>query len=437
MKDAVSQQLRWQLFKLIDRLTRLGKPPRPIAATPQTARSASPKIWLFISTIGEMNAISGFLDALAALIPPQHWLIISDRQIYRQAYLQRFPQAQVVEISDDPREAQAMAAVCPPSLLLVAEIPLHPSDAPCRLPYAWLAAARRHAAPCVLVNGWPYGYPPSCRADALERALLGEAWLQAFDLLAVQDQAAADFVLARGARPECVAITGNMKFDALAAAQPARPGDGSLARWLAQGPTVIAGSVTDAAEQALVLEAFVALRQQRADAQLLLAPRHPENPQVMAHIAAQCQNYGLDYRCRSSQHDADPSPQPPCLVLDSMGELRTAFALGACAHIGRDHNLLEPLCAGLAVTALPDWNPTYPSYPVFKLLEHSGDIALHDDAAGLAFGWLAAMQQDASAGSRVAELHARHGGATARSWQLALPFVERASQRLAQAAGAA
>lgn len=431
MHGEFAQRLNWHLFSALDGLTRLGKP----VAQPLAPGRPQPAIWLFISTIGEMNAIGGFLERLATLIPAEHWVILSDRKIYRSAYLQRFPSAQVVEISDDPREAAALAAQRPPALLLVAEIPLQPSDAPCRLPYAWAHSARRHGAALLLLNGWPYRYQPSCRADLLERKLLGRAWLRAFDLVCIQDQAGAEFVLAHGARPASVHITGNMKFDALAqpTAAPAEA-ENSLASWLqASGrPSIVAGSVTDAAEQELVLAAFALLRQQEANARLLLAPRHPENPAVMTNIAQQCQQFGLSQQLRSAMLAGEADRAAACLVLDTMGELRTAFRFGAASHIGRDHNLLEPLCAGLPVSALPDWNSSYPSYPVFKLLAEGGDVALHDDARGLADCWLAALRAHTPAqqAARAQSLHQRFGGATERSWQLASPYLNQARARL-------
>ncbi|MGQ5523163.1 3-deoxy-D-manno-octulosonic acid transferase [Chitinimonas sp. PSY-7] len=432
MQDGFKHSLSWHLFSTLDGLTRLGKPIRQLLV----AGPPKPSIWLFLSTIGEMNAISGFLSRLAMAIPPQHWVILTDRKIYREAYLKRYPTAQVAEISDDPREAYQLAASYPPTLFLVSEIPLQPSDAPCRLPYAWVHAAERAGAPRLLVNGWPYRYQPSCRADALERKLLGRAWLRAFDLICVQDEAGSRFALEHGAQPQSVHICGNMKFDALAISPDAITTDQrGLAIWLQQTnrPTIVAGSVTDASEQALVFAAFAKIHRQSPTIRLLLAPRHPENPAVLHHIAQQCAEHGLGYQLRSEMLTSGKDSTADCLVLDTIGELRDAFRFGACSHIGKDHNLLEPLCAGLDVTALPNWDATYPSFPVFKVLSEAGDVSLHTDADSLARRWQHSLEQyqQQNRQSKVSELLARFGGATERSWQLASDYINQAQASLA------
>ncbi|PHV13341.1 3-deoxy-D-manno-octulosonic acid transferase [Chitinimonas sp. BJB300] len=427
MQDGFRHSLRWHIFSALDGLTRLGKPTRQLLGT----TSPKPSLWLFLSTIGEMNAIAGFLARLALVIPPQHWVILTDRKIYREPYLKRYPTALVAEISDDPREAYQLAASYPPLLFLVSEIPLQPSDAPCRLPYAWVHAAQQAGAPRLLVNGWPYRYQPSCRADALERRLLGKAWLRAFDLICMQDDAGSIFALEHGAQPLSVHVCGNMKFDALAIA----PDNGTtdqrrLASWLQQTkrPTIVAGSVTDADEQALIFAAFAKIHRQAPAVRLLLAPRHPENPVVMHHIAQQCAQHGLGYQLRTEMLASGKDSHADCLVLDTIGELRDAFRFGACSHIGKDHNLLEPLSAGLEVTALPNWDATYPSYPVFKVLSEAGDITLHTQADDLACSWQASIDQNPQQNrqSKVSGLLARFGGATERTWQLAAPYINQA-----------
>jgi hypothetical protein len=53
----------------------------------------------FVSTIGELNAIEPFLVRMLAEVPYRPLVLLTDRSVYRDAYLRRYPEAIVVEIT--------------------------------------------------------------------------------------------------------------------------------------------------------------------------------------------------------------------------------------------------------------------------------------------------------------------------------------------------
>jgi 3-deoxy-D-manno-octulosonic-acid transferase len=153
-------------------------------------------------------------------------------------------------------------------------------------------------------------------------------------------------------------------------------------------PVIVTGCITDFAEQEMVLDAFVTVRAHHPDALLVLAPRHPEVSERMQILRDYLGQRGLPAVFRSALADTPIAAQTACLVLDTMGELRDFYAAATVAHVGVDHNVLEPLGFGKPVTVKPGWNTTYPSYPVYRLLMDSQTLIEVAAADQLSAHWL-------------------------------------------------
>lgn len=391
------ESLRWAAFRALERLSDLrgNNTLGAFSLTPADARG--PALWCYVTTIGELNAVAPMIEWLISQQPGLRPVLITEHAHYREAYLARLPQAVVCISRGHSADARQLARVLPPAMLALAEIPCLPSEAPCRFSYAFLRAARRHGASTLMLNGWLYHYDPPARLDQLERQLLARDFLNAFDVLCVQDADTAQHLEARGAPRERLQITGNMKFDAMRrpdwrveqARSPRLLGD-----LLRTGrPTVVGGCVTELDEQRQVLDAFARLREQHADALLILAPRHPENLERMTALLAQLGEAGLAVVRRSQLDDAPLPAHAQCLVLDTVGELRDFYAAATVAHVGVDHNVLEPLGLNKPLTIRGGWDTTYPSYPVYRLLRDRGVLHECDDAASMCAYWLAAVEQ--------------------------------------------
>jgi len=357
------------LLALRQRATSAG---RHVAVEPQTT---PPSVWIFVSTIGELNAIQPFVNRLLDETGQPPVTLISDRTTYEEAYRSKFPTARL-EVTDGTwASVRRMLNRRPPCMLLVAEIPAVLHDAPCRFSYAAVHAARSCGAPVVLVNGWLYGYTPPSRMDAVEHAWFGRDYVRAYDLMLVQTEAVRQRLVEHGAAPDRVVVTGNIKFDAMlpaASAAPLSPLQQALRR-RAAGPLLVAGSVTETADQRGVLQAFCAIRALMPQALLVLAPRHPENLPRMTALLALLDEFGLGWR-RRSEHAPEAAAAGPVLILDTMGELRGCYAEATLAYVGTDHNVLEPLAFGKPVFVSGEWEPTYPSYPVYRQLLEAGAL---------------------------------------------------------------
>src|ERR1700687_265463 len=335
----VAVRVKRTVFSLLERVAEARRPSSAGVAFP-SSNNVSGALWVFVSTIGELNAIEPFLVLLLAKVPYRPLVLLTDRSVYGDAYLRRYPEAIVVEMTGS--EAPALAAALRPALLIVAEIPCRLSDAPCRFPFAFAYEAKRAGAAVCLINGWLYGQETASRIDRLERSWFRRDYLRLFDVLTVQNDDIARVLIDEGAAPDRTSVTGNIKFDAVAghreAARTAR--SGQLLRAMRDGtrPCIVAGCVTDHDEQARVLDAFVGLRGKLDRPLLVIAPRHPENRQMMTALAAELARQHISFALRSSLPDARVDDSVDCVVLDTMGELRDFYLAGTVAYVGRDNH---------------------------------------------------------------------------------------------------
>jgi 3-deoxy-D-manno-octulosonic-acid transferase len=389
---ALSTRIKWALFQLLERLSdlkgnsaaghlELNLPAQPLAS-----------LWVFVSTIGELNAIDPLLREIVGRLPQLKLVLITDHPHYRDSYLARYPVAEVCVTRGHGTDAATLARHYPPQLLVVAEIPSWPSDAPCRFSFAFLLEAKQAGAATVLVNAWLYHYATSSRMDAVERSLFQKDYVRAFDAIGAQTTETRQHLLAAGADPSRVKVVGNIKFDAMP------PSDWSpaharspvmLGALIASGrPVIVAGCITDYADQQMVLDAFVSVRTQHPDALLVLAPRHPEVTKHMEALHGFLKQRELIGFFKSTVPDAPIDTHTACVVLDTMGELRDFYAAATVAHVGVDHNVLEPLGFGKPVTVGAGWNTTYPSYPVYRLLMDAHTLLEATTAPQLTSTWL-------------------------------------------------
>ncbi len=388
----LNTHVKWSTFRLLERLSDLRG--NSAAGHLELRRPAQPiqSLWVFASTIGELNAIAPLLREIIARVPQLKLILITDHPHYRDSYLARYPTAEICITRGHSTDAATLAKQYPPQMLVVAEIPCWPSDAPCRFSFAFLLEAKKAGASTVLVNAWLYHYTPPSRMDFIERNLFQRDYVCAFDAIGAQTDETRKHLLAAGADARRVVVTGNIKFDAMQQPywSPTQARSPVMLGALIKSarPVIVAGCITDYAEQQMVLDAFVAVRQQHPDALLILAPRHPEVSERMQALREFLAQRGLPGVFRSTLADVPIAADMACLVLDTMGELRDVYALACIAHVGVDHNVLEPLGFDIPVTVKPGWNATYPSYPVYRLLMDSQALIEVNETKQLTDHWL-------------------------------------------------
>ncbi|MCU1723539.1 lipid IV(A) 3-deoxy-D-manno-octulosonic acid transferase [Pseudomonas sp. 5P_5.1_Bac1] len=214
------------------------------------------------------------------------------------------------------------------------------------------------------------------RFAGLTRPMLAE-----MSLFAVQTETEAERFRQLGARPECVQVTGSIKFDLKIDEQLLPRAQALREQWGAgQRPVWIAASTHDG-EDALMLDAHRQLLEVHADALLILVPRHPERFDAVYGL---CSEQFATVR-RSSGASVDG--QTRVLLGDTMGELLFLYALADIAFVGGSlvptggHNPLEPAALALPVIMGPH---VFNFLEISAMLREAGALQDVDDAEGLA-----------------------------------------------------
>lgn len=295
-------------------------------------QAGKPRLLIHAVSVGETNLIRPLVD----LLHEEFDLVIASTtdtgraravDLYsRQATCVRFP----LDLSGAVR--RFLDAVQPDGVALV-ELELWPN---------FMSECRRRGIPVGVVNGRLSDR--SFGRYRLAKPLLGKYFRQ-LAFVGVQDETYAERFIGAGAEPSVVSVCGTMKWDAASVTDDV-PGSAELAREMGidRGkPLIVAGS-TEPMEHALLRDA------RPAGVQLLCAPRKPEWFDEAARDLAGCTR-----RSRATAGTCDE-----LFLLDTIGELRKAYALADVVVVGRSFGELygsdpmDPAALGKCVVIGPN-----------------------------------------------------------------------------------
>ena len=170
-------------------------------------------------------------------------------------------------------------------------------------------------------------------------------------VFSMQSSLDAERLKAIGADGKKVQVSGNFKFDMEVSGERA-------ALTAVKGPVIVAGS-THRGEEELVLSAFLENLGKFPGLKLILAPRHPERFREVADLL---RGKKIPFVMRSEMGDGDGAGGPfngKVLLLDSVGELFSVYAIADIALIGKSflgiggQNPLEPAYWGKPILCGP------------------------------------------------------------------------------------
>lgn len=213
-------------------------------------------------------------------------------------------------------------------------------------------------------------------------AQLTRPMLEEMSLIAVQTESEAQRFRELGARPECVEVTGSIKFDLSIDPQLLVKARAVREEWQALDRPVWIAASTHEGEDSIVLAAHRQLLASYPNALLILVPRHPERFNAVFEL---CQREGFESVRRSRGEVVAPLTQ--VMVGDTMGELLFLYALADSAFVGGSlvpnggHNLLEPAALGKPVLSGPH---LFNFYDIAALLREAGALLEVEDAQSLA-----------------------------------------------------
>jgi 3-deoxy-D-manno-octulosonic-acid transferase len=220
-----------------------------------------------------------------------------------------------------------------PRLFLMVETEIWPN---------FLRELARQDIPAMLINGRLS--PRSFRGYRQLRPFMRQV-LRSVAALSMQTKLDAERIIAIGAEPSRVHITGNLKYDLpLTSLSHGEAQALRAALGLGEAPVFMAGS-THRGEEGIAIEAYLRARAQEATLRLVLAPRHLDR---LDEIEALLHRHQLTVQRRSRGRVSSHDGQEPVLLLDTIGELAKLYALGTVVFVGGSfvpiggHNVLEP-----------------------------------------------------------------------------------------------
>jgi 3-deoxy-D-manno-octulosonic-acid transferase len=326
---------------------RLGEVPARVARMRE--EGGLPVLWLHAVSVGEVLAVSRLVSELDFSLTGYR-LFISTTTATGQALAQeRFGASRVFYCPLDlPWSVGSFLSALEPRVLILVESEFWPN---------LLHGCFRRRIPVAVVNArisdrsWP-------RYKMMH--LLWKPLLSRLNAVIAQSEADAERLLALGCAPECVTISGNLKFDVRATEES----DATLLlRQLARGLRLVVAGSTLEGEEAVLLEAWPRLLEADPNLVLILAPRHPERFSAVALRVARSPFAWV----RRSDWPAKPAyalePLHPgeVVVLDTIGELASVYSLASIAFIGGSlfptggHNPLEPAQFGVAAVMGPHY----------------------------------------------------------------------------------
>lgn len=363
-------------------------------------RGAAP-IWVHAVSVGEVQAAVPLLRALLKRYPQVPLLVTTTTPTGSEQLRSLFEGSvrHVYMPYDLPDAVARFLSRTRPRLALIMETEIWPN--------LYRACARR-GIPVLLVNA---------RLSARSAAGYGRvrgltaATLACLHGVAAQSRADAERLIALGASPERVRVTGSIKFDMKIPASLTEQAAVLRRDWGQQRPVWIAAS-THEGEDEMVLDAQRGVRERFPNALLVLVPRHPER---FARVAALCREQGWQTVLRSS---GEPTPaDAEVFVGDSMGELLLFFAASDLAFIGGSliphggHNPLEASAQRLPVLFGPHM---FNFEQIAELLLEAGAAREVGDSGQLADSvahWLADPAARGTAGERGAAVVEANKGA--------------------------
>jgi len=313
---------------------RLGQVPTRL----QLPGAQEPVIWVHAVSVGEVLAVAGLAEELRRRCP-QHRIFISTTTDTGQALARkRFGEANVFYFPMDFAFAvRPYLRALHPGLVVIAETEFWPN---------FMRLARARGARIAVINARisDRSWPRYRRFRGLLRRVLANV-----DLFLAQTSEDAMRLEDIGADAGRVQVTGNLKFDVPAPMPPAIVE--SLRKSIATsgaGPVLVCGSTVEG-EESLLLKAFENVLVQYPKAVMILAPRHPERFPAVAELLEQ-----MSIRfCRRSLWNGE-SLAGQVLLLDTIGELATLYAIADIAFVGGSlvprggHNIIEPAQHGVA-----------------------------------------------------------------------------------------
>ena len=299
----------------------------------------SPRIWLHGASAGDLLSLQPMMKELKARIPGCCIIVTTITNSGLAMARKKLTEADVIchapyDLFGATRRA---VAALRPDLLVLEYTEIWPN---------LIRAARKANVRIALTNG-RFNPEKMSRYRLFFRAISNP--LRRIDCFLMRSDEEAERVLALGAAPDRVWVTGNTKFDALVLDTAGREEALRVEMGIDPSRPVFMAGSTHEGEEELLVGVYAKLRARHPGLQLVVAPRYVERAGRIMAIAAEA---GLPVRLRSGGAAAGHAD---VTVLDTIGELAAAYRLATLVFVGGSfvtrggQNVLEPAAQGKPV----------------------------------------------------------------------------------------
>ena len=224
-----------------------------------------------------------------------------------------------------------------------------------------------------------------------------------------------------GADENKVLVSGNFKFD-----MDLSNRNDKMPAWTAavKGPVLMAGS-THKGEEELVMSSYLKNCGKFPGLKLILAPRHPER---FKEVADMLLKRGTSFVRRSELRDVDTWPiKEKVLLLDSVGELTSVYAIADIAIIGKSflgtggQNPLEPAYWGKPIVC----GPHMENFPFMQeFYDEGAAFEIHPSSLADKIGELLADPDAAKeAGKKARRLYESKSGGVEKAMEIVEKYI--------------
>ena len=299
-----------------------------------------PRIWVHALSVGEVASVRNLVQELRRNHPRGIIIFSSATQAgesFSRAILGEHVDHFVPFPFDLLVSVQRLISWVRPDLFILVETDFWPN---------FLRELNRRSIPCLLVNG---RVSESSLIRYRRFRWLFKPLFNSFQALAMQTEQDASGMRQLGVDPARLVVLGNLKYDAaLSGSSSSGKAHDRAALQIPESALVWVAGSTHRGEEEIIFAVFQQLAHSFANLFLVVAPRNVERGVELADMA---NRRGLAAFRRSSGAAGVGS----VLVLDTLGELASVYALCEVAFIGgslvpeRGHNPLEPAVYGKPV----------------------------------------------------------------------------------------
>ncbi|MHB1700573.1 MAG: 3-deoxy-D-manno-octulosonic acid transferase [Acidobacteriaceae bacterium] len=423
---------------------RLGRVPQRLTNTV----AGKQVVWLHAVSVGEVLAASRLVSELDAALPGCVVVVSTTTLTGQRLARERFGAERVFYFPLDLRFiVRKYLSALKPQMLVLAETEFWPN---------MLVACRERGVPVAVVNARisDRSLPRYRRLRSLWRRLLEDV-----EIFLAQTDEDARRLVEIGVAPERVAVAGNLKFDVRSAQNT--PLTAALRQQLPAGAKVLVCGSTLEGEENAILDCWPKLQAACPQVVLVLAPRHPERFEAVARLLDASGAHWIrrsDWlppagagpasagpaSLSSGGEASGASPQPlaagTVLLLDSIGELSSVYALASVAFVGGSlfgaggHNPLEPAQFGVPVV-MGESHENFRGIVVPMLEAKAICIVLPSQLCLVLEGMLLSDAEARAMGERGRVVFASQAGATARTVEALLGILDRGQSGNGQSDG--